>query len=83
MNNIKDDTIKEEIERNALKGQYETKENFYANIRKTKIEFSSVREDFYCPLHIRKYDTEGDDIDLEQEDIVRLGDAVCGKLEDE
>ena len=39
LNGIKDDAIKEEIERNAINEQYETKENLYNDIRKTKIEF--------------------------------------------
>ena len=72
LNGIKDDAIKEEIERNAINEQYETKENLYNDIRKTKIEFSSVREDFYCPLYVRSHDADGYDIDLEKEDIVQF-----------
>ena len=52
LNDLKDDAIKEEIERNAINEQYETKEELYDDIRKMKIEFSSIYEDFYCPLHV-------------------------------
>ena len=83
LNGIKDDAIKEEIERNAINEQYETKENLYNDIRKTKIEFSSVREDFYCPLYVRSHDADGYDIDIEQEDIVQFEDAICERLEAE
>jgi hypothetical protein len=83
LNGIKDDAIKEEIERNAINEQYETKENLYNDIRKTKIEFSSVREDFYCPLHVRSHDADGYDIDIEQEDIVQFEEAICERLEAE
>ena len=47
---VRDEWMCEEIERNALNGQYATKEELYADIRKMKIELSSVQEDFYCPL---------------------------------
>lgn len=83
LNGIKDDAIKEEIERNAINEQYETKENLYNDIRKTKIEFSSVREDFYCPLHVKSHDADGYDIDIEQEDIAQFEDAICERLEAE
>ena len=83
LNSIKDDAIKEEIERNAINEQYETKENLYNDIRKTKIEFSSVREDFYCPLYVRSHDADGYDIDLEKEDIAQFEDAICERLEAE
>ena len=80
LNDLKDDAIKEEIERNAINEQYETKEELYDDIRKMKIEFSSIREDFYCPLHVILYDSEGCDIDLAQEDIVRLEEEISEKL---
>ncbi len=48
---VQDEWMREEIERNALNGQYATKEELYADIRKMKIELSSWQEDFYCPLH--------------------------------
>lgn len=83
LNSIKDDDIKEEIERNAVNGQYGRKEDLYNDIRKTKIEFSSVREDFYCPLHVRSHDADGYDIDIEQEDIVQFEEAICERLEAE
>ena len=83
LNGIKDDAIKEEIERNAINEQYETKGNLYNDIRKIKIEFSSVRENFYCPLHVRYHDADGYDIDIEQEDIVQFEEAICERLEAE
>lgn len=83
LNSIKDDDIKEEIERNAVNGQYGRKEDLYNDIRKTKIEFSSVHEDFYCPLHVRSHDADGYDIDIEQEDIVQFEEAICERLEAE
>ncbi len=83
LNDLKVDAIKEEIERNAINEQYETKEELYDDIRKTKIEFSSIREDFYCPLHVILYDSEGCDIDLAQEDIVRLEEESSEKLKAE
>ena len=48
---VQDEWMREEIERNALNGEYATKEELYADIRKMKIELSSWQEDFYCPLH--------------------------------
>lgn len=83
LNSIKDDAIKEEIERNAINEQYETKENLCNDIRKIKIEFSSVHENFYCPLHVRSHDADGYDIDIEQEDIVQFEEAICERLEAE
>lgn len=83
LNSIKDDDIKEEIERNAVNGQYGRKEDLYNDIRKTKIEFSSVHEDYYCPLHVRSHDADGYDIDIEQEDIVQFEEAICERLEAE
>lgn len=80
LNDIKDESMQEEIERNAINEQYETKEELYDDIRKMKIEFSSIREDFYCPLHVILYDSEGCDIDLAQEDIVRLEEEISEKL---
>ena len=80
LNDIKDEAMQEEIERNAINEQYETKEELYDDIRKTKIEFSSIRKDFYCPLHVILYDSEGCDIDLAQEDIVRLEEEISEKL---
>ena len=83
LNDLKDDAIKEEIERNAINEQYDTKEELYDDICKMKIEFSSVREDFYCPLHVILYDSEGCNIDLAQEDIVRLKEEISEKLKAE
>ena len=83
LNDLKDDAIKEEIERNAVNEQYETKADIYEDIRKMKIGFSSVREDFYCPLHVRSHDADGYDIDIEQEDIVQFEEAICERLEAE
>ena len=48
---VQDEWMREEIERNALNGEYAKKEELYADIRKMKIELSSWQEDFYCPLH--------------------------------
>ena len=83
LNDLKDDAIKEEIERNAVNEQYETKADIYEDIRKMKIGFSVSNEDFYCPLHVRLHDTEGYDIDLVQEDIVRLEEEISEKLREE
>ena len=83
LNELKDDAIKEEIERNAVNEQYETKADIYEDIRKMKIGFSVSNEDFYCPLHVRLHDTEGYDIDLVQEDIVRLEEEIREKLKAE
>ena len=80
LNDLKDDAIKEEIERNAVNEQYETKADIYEDIRKMKIGFSVSNEDFYCPLHVILYDSEGCDIDLAQEDIVRLEEEISEKL---
>ena len=62
LNDLKDDAIKEEIERNAVNEQYETKADIYEDIRKMKI---------------------GYDIDLVQEDIVRLEEEIREKLKAE
>lgn len=83
LNDLKDDAIKEEIERNAVNEQYETKADIYEDIRKMKIGFSVSNEDFYCSLHVRLHDTEGYDIDLVQEDIVRLEEEIREKLKAE
>ncbi len=83
LNDLKDDAIKEEIERNAVNEQYETKADIYEDIRKMKIGLSVSNEDFYCPLHVRLHDTEGYDIDLVQEDIVRLEEEIREKLKAE
>lgn len=83
LNELKDDAIKEEIERNAVNEQYETKADIYEDIRKMKIGFSVSNEDFYCPLHVRLHDTEGYDIDLEKEDIAQFEEAICERLEAE
>ena len=83
LNDLKDDAIKEEIERNAVNEQYETKADIYEDIRKMKIGFSVSNEYFYCPLHVRLHDTEGYDIDLAQEDIVRLEEEISEKLREE
>ena len=61
--------MQEEIERNALNGQYETKEDLYADIRKMKIEFASVHEDFYCPLQATTIDENGNEWNIAQEDL--------------
>ena len=39
---VRDEWIREEIERNALNGQYATKEELYADIRKMKIELKAT-----------------------------------------
>ena len=83
LNDLKDDAIKEEIERNAVNEQYERKADIYEDIRKMKIGFSVSNEDFYCLLHVRLHDTEGYDIDLVQEDIVRLEEEIREKLKAE
>lgn len=83
LNDLKDDAIKEEIERNAVNEQYETKADIYEDIRKMKIGFSVSNEDFYCPLYVRSHDADGYDIDLEKEDIAQFEDAICERLEAE
>ena len=83
LNELKDDAIKEEIERNAVNEQYETKADIYEDIRKMKIGFSVSNEDFYCPLYVRSHDADGYDIDLEKEDIAQFEDAICERLEAE
>lgn len=80
---VRDEWMREEIERNAVNEQYETKADIYEDIRKMKIGFSVSNEDFYCPLHVRLHDTEGYDIDLVQEDIVRLEEEIREKLKAE
>ena len=39
---VRDEWMREEIERNALNGQYATKEELYADIRKMKIELKAT-----------------------------------------
>ncbi len=69
LNDIKDESMQEEIERNALNGQYETKEDLYADIRKMKIEFASAHEDFYCPLQATIIDENGNEWNIAQENL--------------
>lgn len=73
---LKDETIKEEIERNAVNAQYQTKEDIYADIRKMKIEFASAHEDFYCPLHVLAGANKGYEPDVEKDYLVRFEDDV-------
>ncbi len=82
LNDIKDETMQEEIERNALNGQYETKEDLYADIRKMKIEFASVHEDFYCPLQATIIDENGNEWNIAQEDLPVYENEIQLKIED-
>ena len=54
LNDIKDETMQEEIERNALNDQYETKEDLLALLLKTPIlnEFSNGNEDFDINMNL-------------------------------
>ena len=81
LNDIKDETMQEEIERNALNGQYETKEDLYADIRKMKIEFASVHEDFYCPLQATIIDGNGNEWNIAQEDLPVYENEIQLKIE--
>ena len=80
LNDIKDESMQEEIERNALNGQYETKEDIYADIRKMKIELSSVREDFYCPLHAVIVNEDGEERELRAEELTGYESEIRLKL---
>lgn len=82
LNDIKDESMQEEIERNALNGQYETKEDLYADIRKMKIEFASVHEDFYCPLQATIIDGNGNERNIAQEDLPVYENEIQLKIED-
>lgn len=82
LNDIKDEAMQEEIERNALNGQYETKEDIYADIRKMKIEFASVHEDFYCPLQATIIDENGNEWNIAQEDLPVYENEIQLKIED-
>ena len=82
LNDIKDETMQEEIERNALNGQYETKEDLYADIRKMKIEFASEYEDFYCPLQATIIDENGNEWNIAQEDLPVYENEIQLKIED-
>ena len=82
LNDIKDETMQEEIERNALNGQYETKEDLYADIRKMKIEFASAHEDFYCPLQATIIDENGNEWNIAQEDLPVYENEIQLKIED-
>ena len=82
LNDIKDETMQEEIERNALNDQYETKEDLYADIRKMKIEFASAHEDFYCPLQATIIDENGNEWNIAQEDLPVNENEIQLKIED-
>ena len=82
LNNIKDKTMQEEIEMNVLNGQYKTKEDIYADIRKMKIEFASSHEDFYCPLHATIIDENGNEWNIAQEDLPVYENEIQLKIED-
>ena len=82
LNDIKDEAMQEEIERNALNGQYETKEDIYADIRKMKIEFASAHEDFYCPLQATIIDGNGNEWNIAQEDLPVYENEIQLKIED-
>ena len=82
LNDIKDETMQEEIERNALNDQYETKEDLYADIRKMKIEFASAHEDFYCPLQANIIDGNGNEWNIAPEDLPVYENEIQLKIED-
>ena len=82
LNDIKDETMQEEIERNALNDQYETKEDLYADIRKMKIEFASEHEDFYCPLQATIIDENGNEWNIAQENLPVYENEIQLKIED-
>lgn len=77
---VRDEWMREEIERNALNGQYATKEELYADIRKMKIELSSVQEDFYCPLHAVIVNEDGDERELTAEELTGYESEIRLKL---
>ena len=80
LNDIKDETMQEEIERNALNGQYVTKEELYADIRKMKIELSSVQADFYCPLHATLVNKDGEEREVTAEELTGYESEIRLKL---
>lgn len=82
LNDIKDESMQEEIERNAINGQYETKEDIYADVRKIKIEFASAHEDFYCPLQATIIDKSGNEWNIAQEDLPVYENEIQLKIED-
>ena len=82
LNDIKDETMQEEIERNALNGQYETKEDLYADIRKMNIEFASAYEDFYCPLQATIIDENANEWNIAPEDLPVYENEIQLKIED-
>lgn len=82
LNDIKDETMQEEIERNALNGQYETKEDLYADIRKMNIEFASAHEDFYCPLQATIIDENANEWNIAPEDLPVYENEIQLKIED-
>ena len=77
---VQDEWMREEIERNALNGQYATKEELYADIRKMKIELSSVQEDFYCPLHAVIVNEDGEERGLPAEELTGYESEIRLKL---
>lgn len=79
---VRDEWMREEIERNALNGQYETKEDLYADIRKMKIEFAAAYEDFYCPLQATIIDENGNEWNIAQEDLPVYENEIQLKIED-
>ena len=81
LNDIKDEIMQEEIERNALNGQYETKEDMYEDIRKMKIKFASAHEDFYCPLQATIIDENGNEWNIAQEDLPVYENEIQLKIE--
>lgn len=82
LNDIKDETMQEEIKRNALNDQYETKEDIYADVRNMKIEFASAHEDFYCPLQATIIDENGNEWNIAQEDLPVYENEIQLKIED-
>ena len=82
LNDIKDKAMQEEIERNAINGQYETKEDIYADVRKMKIEFASAHEDFYCPLQATIIDENDNEWNITQEDLPVYENEIQLKIED-
>ena len=77
---VRDEWMREEIERNALNGQYSTKEELYADIRKMKIELSSVQEDFYCSLHAVIVNEDGEERGLTAEELTGYESEIRLKL---
>ena len=77
---VRDEWMREEIERNALNGQYATKEELYADIRKMKIELSSAQADFYCPLHAVIVNKDGEERELTAEELTGYESEIRLKL---